>query len=382
MSVYLDNAATTGLSDSTKEFLISVLDIWGNPSSLHSQGIKPKQIISEARQSVAKFINADEKEIFFTPSGSASNTLAVKGLTSENPEENKYEVFCSPTAHKSMLKTCESCRCHTPLKANSDGEIDLVYLQDVLTRHNGWKPLVCIEAANSEIGTVNDVIAIGSIVHKYNGVLAVDATGYIPAYKVNMKLWRNHVDILTFSGHKLHALKGIGVLWKNKNIELKPLIYGSQEQGLIGGTEATFGIASLGKAVDEYDYSSVISSNRDYVYDYIMKKIPDSYLIGASIKSGNRLPHNLYMCFKGVEGESLMILLDMNDIQVSTGSACTSGELTPSAALSAIGMHEPDIHSCIRMTFGGNETKEELDYVCETLKQCVESLRNFIKRSI
>ncbi len=377
LRVYLDNAATTGLSDSTKEFLISVLDMWGNPSSLHSQGTKPKQIISEARQSVAKFINADVNEIFFTPSGSASNTLAVKGLTSDNPEENKYEVFYSPTAHKSMLKACESCIYHTPLKVNSDGEIDLVYLQDVLTRHNGRKPLVCIEAANSEIGTVNDVIAIGSIAHKYNAVLVVDATGYIPSYKVNMKLWENYIDILTFSGHKLHALKGIAVLWKNKNIELKPLIYGSQEQGLIGGTEATLGIASLGKAVEEYDYSSITSSNRDYVYDYIMKNIPDSYLIGASIKSGNRLPHNLYMCFKGVEGESLMILLDMNDIQVSTGSACTSGELTPSAALSAIGMNEPDIHSCIRMTFSGNETKAELDYVCETLKQCVERLINF-----
>lgn len=382
MSIYLDNAATTGLSNSTKEFLISVLEMWGNPSSLHSQGTKPKQIISEARQSVAKFINADEKEIFFTPSGSASNTLAVKGLTSDNPEENTYEVFYSPTAHKSMLKACESCKYHTPLKVNANGETDIIYLEDTLTKHNVWKPLVCIEAANSEIGTVNDVIAIGSIVHKYNGILIVDATGYIPSYKVNVKLWRNYVDILTFSGHKLHALKGIAVLWKNKNIQLKPLIYGSQEQGLIGGTESTLSIASLGKAVDEYDYSSVISSNRDYVYDCIMKNIPDSYLIGASIKSGNRLPHNLYMCFKGVEGESLMILLDMNGIQVSTGSACTSGELTPSAALSAIGMHEPDIHSCIRMTFGGNETKEELDYVCETLKQCVESLRNFIKRSI
>lgn len=377
MKVYLDNAATTGLSDSTKEFLISVLDMWGNPSSLHSQGTKPKQIISEVRQSVAKFINANVNEIFFTPSGSASNTLAVKGLTSDNPDENKYEVFYSPTAHKSMLKACESCRCHTPLKVYSDGEIDLVYLQDVLTRHNGRKPLVCIEAANSEIGTVNDVIAIGSIAHKYNGVLVVDATGYIPAYKVNMKLWGNYADILTFSGHKLHALKGIAILWKNKNIELKPLIYGSQEQGLIGGTEATLGISSLGKAVDEYDYSSITSSNRDYAYDYIMKNIPDSYLIGASIKSGKRLPHNLYMCFKGVEGESLMILLDMNDIQVSTGSACASGELTPSAALSAIGINEPDIHSCIRMTFSGNETKAELDYVCETLKKCVERLRNF-----
>lgn len=375
--IYLDNAATTPLTNSVKEYLISILDEWGNPSSLHSQGQKPKQIILGARQSVAKFINANEEEIYFVPSGSAGNTLAVKGLVSDNPEENKYEVFYSPTAHKSMLKVCESCRYHTPLKVNPDGEIDIIYLEDVLTRYNGWKPLVCIEAANSEIGTINDVITIGEIVHKYNGILVVDATGYIPSYQVNMKLWRNYVDILIFSGHKLHALKGIGVLWKKKDIELKPLVYGSQEQGLLGGTEATLNIASLSKAVQEYNYSSISSANRDYVYDYIIKNIKDSYLIGTSIESGNRLPHNLFMCFKFIEGESLMILLDMNGIQVSTGSACNANSIPPSTTLTAIGMDEQDIHSCIRLTFSGEETKQELDYVCETLKHCVESLRNF-----
>lgn len=375
--VYLDNAATTPLTDSVKESLISILDEWGNPSSLHSKGTKPKQIISESRKSIAKFINANEKEIYFVPSGSAGNTLAIKGLASDNPQENKYEVFYSPTAHKSMLKACESCRYNTPLKVNTDGEIDIAYLEYVLTRHNGWKPLVCIEAANSEIGTINDVITIGYIVHEHNGVLIVDATGYIPSYEITMSLWKHYVDIMTFSGHKLHALKGIGVLWKNKNIELKPLIYGSQEKGLIGGTESTLNIASLGKAVEEYDYSSISSSNRDYVYNYIVKNIPDSYIVGASIESGNRLPHNLYMAFKGIEGESLMILLDMNKIQVSTGSACTSGDLTPSTTLSAIGMNESDIYSCIRLTFSGKETQKELDYVCETLKHCVKNLRNF-----
>lgn len=376
MRVYLDHAATTQLTNSVKEYLISILDEWGNPSSLHSKGTKPKQIISEARRSAAKFINADEKEIYFVPSGAAGNTLAIKGLTSDDPEVNKYEAFYSPTAHKSMLKACESCRYHTPLKVNSDGEIDLIYLDDVLTRHSGWRPLVCIEAANSEIGTINDAIAIGDIVHKHDGVLLVDATGYIPSYQVNMKLWRNSVDIMTFSGHKLHALKGIGALWKKEDIELKPLVYGSQEQGLIGGTESTLNIASFGKAIEEYSYSSISSANRDYVHGYIINNIPDSYLVGAPIGSGNRLPHNLSMCFKGVEGESLMIMLDMNGIQVSTGSACNSNSITPSSTLSAVGMDEPDIHSCIRMTFGGSETKEEIQYVCETLKQCVESLRN------
>lgn len=375
--IYLDNAATTPLTDSVKEYLISILDEWGNPSSLHSQGQKPKQIILGARQSIAKFINANEEEIYFVPSGSAGNTLAVKGLVSDNPEENKYEVFYSPTAHKSMLKVCESCRYHTPLKVNSGGEIDIIYLDDVLTRHKDWKPLVCVEAANSEIGTINDVITISDITHKHNGILVVDATGYIPSYQVNMKLWRNYVDVLTFSGHKLHALKGIGVLWKKKNIELKPLIYGSQEQTLIGGTEATLNIASLGKAIEDYDYSSISSEGRDYVYDYIAKNIKDSYLVGAPIESEKRLPHNLYICFKGVEGESLLIMLDMNSIQVSTGSACNINSISPSQTLSAIGMDDQDIHSCIRLTFNGVETKQELDYVCKTLKQCVESLRNF-----
>lgn len=374
--IYLDYAATTPLTDTVKEYIISILDEWGNPSSLHSKGNKPKQIISEAQQSIAKFINAtNEKEIYFVPSGSAGNTLAIKGLTSDNPEENKYKVLYSPTSHKSMLNACESCRYNMPLKVNSYGEIDLVYLDDILIRHDGWKPLVCIEVANSEIGTINDVLAIGYIVHKHNGVLIVDATGYIPSYKVDMKLWKNYVDVLTFSGHKLHALKGIGVLWKNKNIELKPLIYGSQQNGIMSGTENVLGIASLGKAVEEYNYSSITSFNRDYVYNYIINNISDCFLVGAPIESGNRLPHNLYMCFKGIEGESLMILLDMNGIQVSTGSACISNDLTPSATLSAIGMNEKDIHSCNRMSFSGSEVKEDLNYVCEKLKECVDALR-------
>ena len=375
MQVYLDNAATTPLSESMKEYLISVLDIYGNPSSLHSKGEPAKQIITNARQSVAKFINADEKEIYFVPSGSAGNTLAVKGITSENPQDNQYEVFYSPTAHKSMLKACESCRYNTPLRVNTVGEIDITYLEDILTRHNNRKPLVCIEAANSEIGTINDVITIGYIVHRHNGILVIDVTGYIPSYEITMSLWKHYVDILTFSGHKLHALKGIGVLWKKKEIELKPLIYGSQEQGLIGGTENVLGIASLGKAIRNYDYSSISSANRNYVYNYIKNNIPDSYIVGASIDSENRLPHNLYICFKGIEGESLMILLDMNGIQVSTGSACNSGSLSASTTLSAIGMNESDIHSCIRLTFSGSENERDLQYVCKKIKECVESLR-------
>lgn len=370
MKVYLDNAATTPLTDSVKEYLISILDEWGNPSSLHSQGTKPRQIISEARQSVAKFINADDKEIYFTSGGSASNTVAIRGFYMKND----CTIFYSPIAHKSILKCVESYHNSIPLKVNKEGIIDIHDLEEYLDVCINT-PLVVIDHANSEIGTIQNIEQIIKITHLHNGIVYLDCTGSIPTIPIDVK--KLDIDMLGFSAHKLGGLKGCGVLYKKKNIVLEPLVYGSQEQSYVGGTENILGIASLGKAIQDYDYSSISSANRDYVYDYIIKNISDSYLVGALIDSGNRLPHNLFMCFKFVEGESLMILLDMNGIQVSVGSACNNNSITPSTTLSAIGMDEHDIHSCIRMSFSGNETKEELNYVCTTLKQCVESLRNF-----
>lgn len=369
MEVYLDHAATTPLSDSMKEYLSSVLDVYGNPSSLHSVGGKPKQMIYKARQSVAKFINANAQDIYFTSGGSASNTLAIRGYYLKHDCTLSY----SPIAHKSILKCVESFHHAHALKVHTQGLIDLSDLEEWLDTCIN-QPFVLIDHANSEIGTIQDIDPIINMVHSHHGIVYLDCTGSIPQIPIDVK--KLDVDMLGFSGHKLHALKGCGVLYKKENIELAPLIYGSQERSLIGGTENVLGIASLGKAVEDSNASSISSFNRDYTYDYIMNHIPDSYLVGAPIASGNRLPHNLYMCFKGVEGESLMILLDMKGIQVSTGSACSSGDLTPSAALSAIGMNENDIHSCIRLSFSGEETKEELDYVCEQLKQCVETLRS------
>ena len=369
-NIYLDNAATTPLIDSMKEYLISILDEWGNPSSLHSQGQKPKQIISQARQSVAKFINADSKDIYFTSGGSASNTLTAKGFY----QKNDCTIFYSPIAHKSILKCVESYHNSIPLKVNKKGIIDIHDLEEYLDVCIDT-PFVVIDHANSEIGTIQDIEQIIKITHLHNGIVYLDCTGSIPTIPIDVK--KLDVDMLGFSGHKIHALKGCGVLYKKKNIELEPLVYGAQESGYYAGTENVIGIASLGKAIQEYGYSSISSTNRDHVYDYIVKNIPDSYLVGVPIESENRLPHNLYVCFRGVEGESLMILLDIHGIQVSTGSACNSNSISPSTTLSAIGMDESDIHSCIRLTFSGEETKEELDYVCKTLKQCIESLRDF-----
>lgn len=369
MKVYLDNSATTPLTDSVKEYLISILDDFGNPSSLYSLSEKPKQIISEARKSIAKFINADSKDVYFTGGGSSSNTLAVKGYF----QKNDCTIFYSPIAHKSILKCVESYHNSIPLKVNSEGIIDIHDLEEFLDVCINT-PLVVVDHANSEIGTIQDIEQIIKITHLYNGIVYLDCTGSIPTIPIDVK--NLDVDMIGFSAHKLGGLKGCGVLYKKKNIVLEPLVYGSQENGIFGGTENVLGIASLGKVVEGYDYSSISSENRDYVYAYIAKNIPDSYLVGVPIESGNRLPHNLYVCFREVEGESLMILLDVHGIQVSTGSACNANSISPSTTLSAIGINVEDIHSCIRMTFG-EETQEEINYVCKTLKQCVESLRNF-----
>lgn len=368
--MFLDNASTTPLKPEVKDYIISLLDTYQNPSSMYQSGVNAKQIITTARNNVAKFINANPENIIFTSGGSANNTLFIKGYT----QRNECRVLYSPTSHKSVLKCVESLKYKCPLKVDHIGRIDIQDLKKCLSSDT-VKKLVVIEYANSEIGTIQDVKQIIEMCHFYNAIVYVDCTGSISQIPVDIRTL--DIDGLGFSAHKLSALKGVGILYKKKHIELEPLIYGSQEQGLFGGTENVIGIAALGKAIENYDYSSITSKNRDYIYDYIKNNIPDSYLIGADLK--HRLPHNLYICFKGVEGESLMTLLDMNGYQVSTGSACTSGDLTPSSTLLAIKMNKEDINSCIRITLSGKEEITELNTFCKTLKRCVETLRQLNK---
>ena len=368
--MYLDNAATTPLTPQVKQYIIELLDKFQNPSSLYQSGVDVKQIIEQSRKNVAKFINADAENIIFTSSGSASNTLGIKGYT----KKNQCIIYYSPLLHKSALNCIESIDAlKEQLTVDSCGFINIGNFKKKMHPFK-YNPFVVIDYANSEIGTIQDVKHIIDVVHSYDGIVMLDCTGSIPTIPLDVKVLG--VDMVVFSSHKLGALKGCGVLYKKPTIELEPLVYGSQENGLFSGTENVLGIASLSKAIENYDYSSISSANRDYVYDYIANNIPNSYLVGATIGE-NRLPHNLYMCFKDIQGESLMILLDMNGIQVSTGSACASGSLQPSTTLTAIGMNKDDMNSCIRMTFSGNETTEELDYVCKKIKECVKQLRCF-----
>lgn len=365
--IYLDNAASAPLPQSVKNELLSLLDEYGNPSSLHAKGQSAKRILCSARKSAADFLNCDPGNIYFTPGGAAANTLGIRGYAARHD----CHIFYSPTAHKSVLNCVHTLPQSTPLKVSQTGRIVLSGLKEAL-KNSCRTPFVVIDYANSEIGTIQNVQKILETVHACNGVVYLDCTGSIPTIPVDLK--QLDADMLGFSAHKLGGLKGCGVFYKKPDIELEPLIYGSQERGLIGGTENIFGTASLNCALKQHDYSLVSPANRDYVYRYILRHIPESYLVG-SFK--NRLAHNLYICFKGVDGEALTLLLDADGIAVSTGSACNSQSLEPSAVLSAIGMDENDMHSCIRMTFCGQEPKEELDYVCHRLKINVERLRSF-----
>lgn len=366
--LYFDNAATTPLTPQVKQSVISMLDNFYNPSSIYQSGRDVKNIIEKARTDVANFINTEPDNIYFTSGGSASNTLAIRGyLHLHRPETC---IFYSTIAHKSIIKCINDLPNPTfEIPINKDGTFDLDRLDNILlfNKHS----LVVVDYANSEIGTIQDIRVLSDIVHKHRCILYVDCTGSIPTIPLDVK--ELNIDMAGFSAHKLGALKGCGVLYKSPYIELEPLIYGSQESGLFGGTENVLGITALGTAVENYDYSSLTSYSRDYVLNYMKTNVPDFYLVGSK---DNRLINNLYLCVRWVSGSQLMAMLDMDGIQISTGSACNNYSPEPSTVLAEIGLNEDDLDSCIRITFSCYETKDQLDYLCQKLKQNIGVLRN------
>ena len=372
MSVYLDNAATTALSPEIKEYITSMLDVFGNPSSSHSKGIETKRLVEEVRAKVAKFIQATTLEsIYYTSSGSASNTLGIQGYVLAN----KCNILYSPIAHKSILKTIDNLVEFYGVKADElktdyCGNIDVECLHQTLKKNEG-STLIVVEYANSEIGTIQDIKMISDIVHKYGGKLFVDCTGSISTIPLDVA--GLDIDIATFSAHKIGALKGVGVLYKKTDVTLFPLVFGSQEQGLFAGTENVLGILSLGKAIDLIDYDK-LSYNRDFVWNNI-KDVSGVSLVGVPLEK-NRLINNLYVCIKGVKGIDVVTLMDdLYETQISTGSACNNGSPNPSSTALAIGLSEEDANSCIRISFSGNETEDELKGFCESFKPCINMLK-------
>lgn len=379
MEVFLDNASTTPLLPAVKKTIVSVLDLYGNPSSLHRKGFAVKQLIQRARENVIKSIGAnpdeDKERLLFVPSGSAANTIAINSVWKINVPKT---IFYSPIAHKSILTQIQNLRrkddCFKPLKVDRTGTIDLTDFENKISESRSANkiPYVVIDYANSEIGTVQPVEKLVEITHKYKGVIYFDCTGAISTISINVA--RLKADAIGFSGHKIGALKGVGVFWYNKSsVEPYPLIFGAQEHGIVGGTENVIGAVSLGAAIENWTRETDVEHKRDYLFGQIRNEIPGTYMVGAT---KNRLTNNINMCFKGVNGSQLATILDSFGIYVSTGSACNSGTNVPSKVLQEIGIPNEDINSCIRMTLDGNETYEQLDYAAKCIRVCVEELRS------
>ena len=365
--MYLDNAATTPLKPEVKEAVNRFLNNYGNPSSHHSVGDGVRKQLNEARSVVAHFVGANPQEIVFTSGGSASNNLAVQGWY------NRHfgKVYYSPTCHKSITKMFEGGKsligsyltqngCKLPLQR--DGKVDLLKLTDWLTEDRE-PALVVVEYANSETGVVQPVENIVTTAHMFGAHVYIDCTGSIAQIPVNVKSLG--ADMIGFSGHKLGALKGCGVLYVRDGFEIAPLIYGAQEGGLFAGTENTLGIIALAAALKNYSYAGVSETKRNYLIASVLREIPGAKVVGGG------LPHNLYLVVDGVDGDALMRLLDERGYQVSTGSACNSGEKKVSPALLALGVRE----SGIRITLSGNESFGSLDDFVKTSKECIGWLR-------
>lgn len=362
--IYLDNAAATKPKKEAVDAIVKCLtDEWGNPSSVYRIGIRARDIVESSRKIIADFIGARQPEIIFTSGACESNSLGICGYL----KKHKTVFITTGIEHKSVIDIANAYNGKTVfLPVTSKGFIDLNKLEEVFKKYPG--ALASIQYANNEIGTVQDIKETGRIVHKYGGILHTDATQIMPDREINVK----DIDMLSFSGSKLGAAKGIGVLYVKNGIKINPVIYGAQEKSLRGGTENVPYIAGLAEAVKNTRYPS--GKLRDYFVDRVLSEIKDSYLVGCTCNE-NRLKNNASVCFKGIGSEALLLILDQKDIYVSAGSACNSALKKQSYVLKEIHMPEEDTDSVIRFTFGDN-TKEETDIVITELKMAVKRLRS------
>ena len=369
--IYLDNAATAKPKQEVIKEIEYVLEHeWGNPSSLYGIGRSAKQIVDNSRKITADFVGAKPSEIVFTSGACESNSMAINGYLNKND----VNFITSTIEHKSIMNLYDdSYVMKHKVQVGNHGLVDTIELEELLLESDKHC-LVSIQFANNEIGTIQDIKKISEIVHRYGGILHTDATQMIPNSPVNVK--DLGIDMMSFSGQKLGATKGIGVLYIKNCIELEPIIYGSQENSRRGGTENVPYIAGLAKAIETiYCPTSEI---RDYFFDKLDYLLDDIYLIGWETDA-LRLKNNLSICFKGIESESLLLLLDNKEIYVSSGSACNSASLSPSYVLSAIGMKEPDINGVVRFSFGEDTTERQCDIAIDEIVKSVNTLRRMSK---
>ena len=376
--IYLDNAATTQLLPEVLEEMKPYLtEYYGNPSSIYRFAQKSTQAVEQAREEIAAIIGAKPSEIYFTGGGSESDNWAIKGIAEAYKSKGKH-IITSKIEHHAVLHACEYLEKQgyevTYLDVNEDGIIDLEQLRQSIRSDT---ILISIMAANNEIGTIQPLAEIGEIAKEHDVFFhtdAVQAFGHIPLQVDEMK-----IDLLSASGHKIHGPKGIGFLYIRRKVKPVSLIHGgAQERGRRAGTHNVPGIVGFAAAAKkaERDREKIASQEknlRDYLIKRIETEIPFSLLNGHR---SERLPNNVHFCFRFIEGESMLILLDEAGICASSGSACTSGSLDPSHVLLAIGRPHEIAHGSLRLTLSEETTKEEVDYVVETLKKIIERLRN------
>ena len=376
--IYLDHAATTAVHpDVLKEMLPYFTDKFGNPSSVYGFAANNKNKLTEARETIAGALGAKPEEIYFTAGGSESDNWALK-CTAEAYGVHGGHIITTKIEHHAILHTCKYLENRgydvTYLDVDENGLIDLNTLEAAI-RPDTF--LISIMFANNEIGTIEPIKEIGEIAHRH-GILfhtdAVQAFGQIP-----IRVDEMNIDMLSASGHKFNGPKGIGFLYIKKGLKLKSFIHGGQqERGRRAGTENVPGIVGIAKAceiamIEMEERMKKETELRDYLIERILKEIPYTRLNGHSRK---RLPNNVNISFQFVEGESILIMLDMAGICASSGSACTSGSVDPSHVLLAIGLPHEIAHGSLRLTLGYENTKEEMDTVVDNLKRIITNLRN------
>lgn len=375
--IYLDNAATTKVNKKVLESMMPYFsEIYCNPSAAYSFATKGRIAIEEARNYAAKLIGASDMEIYFTSGGSESDNWAIKAVAESFSDKGKH-IITTKIEHHAVLHTCEYLERHgfdiTYLNVDSDGKVRLDELKKSIREDT---ILISVMTANNEIGTIQPIAEIGKIAHE-KGILfhtdAVQAYGHIPINVDEM-----NIDLLSASGHKFNGPKGVGIMYIRKGVKIRSFIHGgSQERGRRAGTYNVPGIAGLGTAAklameNMAKRAEKEKELRDYFIDRISAEIPYTVLNGHR---EDRLPNNINFCFRFVEGESVLIMLDQAGICASSGSACTSGAIDPSHVLRAIGLNDEMAHESLRLTLSYENTKEEIDTVVGELKRIVERLR-------
>ena len=375
--VYLDYSATTPVKKEVLDEMIPYFtEHYGNPSSLYSIAQESKEALEKARTRVAKLINADVNEVFFTAGGSESDNWALEGVVDALKEKGNH-IITTKIEHHAILHTAEFLEKHgidvTYVGIGEDGRVDPAEIEAAITDKT---VLISVMYVNNEIGTIQPIKEISDIAKKHSITFHTDAVQALGNVHIDVK--EQGIDLMSMSSHKIYGPKGIGAMYIKRGTKISNLIHGgAQESKKRAGTENLPGIVGFGKAAElayEHldEHINKVSELRNYFIDQVTSKIPYTKVNGSM---EYRHPGNANISFEFIEGESMLILLDMNGIAVSTGSACSSKSLTPSHVLSALGIPVENIHGTLRFTIGDFTTKEDVDYVVEKLVEIVEKLR-------